>query len=62
DGEIVAEPHKHTVWTKVTMPENAQVMRDIKEKFTKSYTVNLGNYEVFDEHVHNPRALEVEVA
>lgn len=61
DGEIVAEPHKHTLWTKVTMPENAQVMRDIKEKFTKSYTVNLGNYEVFDEHVHNPRAIEVEV-
>jgi formylmethanofuran dehydrogenase subunit A len=62
NGEIVAEPHKHTLWTKVTMPENTQVMRDIKEKFAKSYTVNLENYAVFDEHVHNPRALEVEVA
>jgi formylmethanofuran dehydrogenase subunit A len=62
NGEIVAEPHKYTLWTKVTMPENAQVMRDIKEKFTKSYTVNLENYAVFDEHVHNPRALEITIA
>jgi len=60
NGEIVAEPQKHTIWTKVSVPENAQVMRDIKEKFTKSYTVNLENYAVFDEHVHNPRAIEVE--
>jgi len=62
DGTIAHEPHKYTLWTKVTMPDNAQVMRDIKEKFTKSYTVNLENYAVFDEHVHNPRAIEVEVA
>ena len=44
------------------MPENAQVMRDIKEKFTKDYTVNLENYSVFDDHVYRPRAFEVEVA
>jgi len=62
NGEIVAEPKGHTIWTKVTMPENLQVMRDIKEKFTKSYTVNLENYAVFDDHVYRPRALEVEVA
>lgn len=62
DGEIIAEPHKYTLWTKVNMPENAQVMHDIKEKFTKNYTVNLENYAVFDEHVHNPRAIELDVA
>ncbi len=61
DGEIVAEPQGHTIWTKVTMPENTQVIRDIKEKFTKSYTVNLENYAVFDDHVYNPRAIEVNV-
>jgi len=37
-------------------------MHDIKEKFTKNYTVNLENYAVFDEHVHNPRAIELDVA
>jgi len=62
DKKIVAEPHNYTLWTKVNMPENAQVMHDIKEKFTRNYTVNLENYAVFDEHIHNPRAIEVEVA
>ena len=62
NGEIAAEPKGHTFWTKVNMPLNAQVMRDITEKFTKSYTVNLENYAVFDDHVHHPRAIEVDVA
>jgi formylmethanofuran dehydrogenase subunit A len=62
DGQITAEPPKYTLWTKVNIAENAQVMHDIKEKFTKNYTVNLENYAVFDEHVHNPRAIELDVA
>ncbi len=63
DGEIVAEPHKYTLWTKVNgIPDNAQLIHDLKEKFDKNYTVNFENYAVFDEHVHNPRAIEVEVA
>jgi len=62
DGEIASEPKGYTLWTKVSMPENAQVIRDIKEKFTKDYTVNLENYSVFDDHVYRPRAIEVEVA
>ncbi len=62
EGNIVAEPKGDTIWTKVSMPENAQVMHDIRETFARSYSVNLGNYPVFDEHVHNPRAIEVTVA
>jgi formylmethanofuran dehydrogenase subunit A len=62
DGEITSEPKGYTLWTKVSIPENAQVIRDIKEKFTKDYTVNLENYSVFDDHVYRPRAIEVEVA
>ena len=62
DKKIVAEPHKYTIWTKVNMPDNAQVMHDIKEKFARNYTVNLENYAVCDEHVHNARAIELDVA
>ena len=63
DGDIVAEPHKYTLWTKVNgIPDNTQLMHDLKEKFDKNYTVNFDNYAVFDEHLHNPRAIEVEVA
>lgn len=62
DGQIVAEPHKYTLWAKVNIAENAQVMHDIKEKFSRNYTVNLENYAVFDEHVHNARPIELDVA
>ncbi|MDD4126307.1 MAG: formylmethanofuran dehydrogenase subunit A [Methanomicrobium sp.] len=61
NGVVVAGTPKYTIWTDVKMPENLQVERDIREKFTKYYTVDLENYMVFDEHVHNPRAIEVEV-
>ena len=61
NGQIVAEPKKHTIWTDVKMAANAQVMHDLVEKFAKNYTVNLDNYAVFDEHVHHPRAITVEV-
>jgi formylmethanofuran dehydrogenase subunit A len=59
DGTITAEPDRHTIWTNVSMPENKQVMRDISEKFSTGYTVNLENYKICNEHVHNPRAIEV---
>lgn len=60
DGKIVAEPPKHTLWTKVNMPENTQVMHDIREKFSTSYSINLENYPVFDENIHNARAIELD--
>ena len=61
DGKITAEPLKYTLWTKVNMAENAQVMHDIKEKFMRNYSVSFENYAVFDENVHNPRPIELDV-
>ncbi|PKL58743.1 MAG: formylmethanofuran dehydrogenase subunit A, partial [Methanomicrobiales archaeon HGW-Methanomicrobiales-4] len=61
EGKITAEPDKHTIWTRALMPENLQVIRDITEKFSSGYTVNLDNYAVSPEHVYNPRALEVKI-
>jgi len=62
DGEVVEEVGKRTIWTDVKVPENNQVKRDITERFLRNYTLNLDNYPVFDEHVHNPRIIEVETS
>ncbi|NLB01157.1 MAG: formylmethanofuran dehydrogenase subunit A [Methanomicrobiales archaeon] len=59
-GEIVAEPPKRTVWVDVKVPENAQVQRDIYEHFLRHYSVGVENYQLFDEHLHNPRVIEVD--
>jgi len=46
----------------ITVPENHQVTRDIKEKFSSSYTVNMDNYILSDEYVINPRAIKVQAS
>jgi len=35
-------------------------MRDIKDKFLRYYSVNMGNYEVTRHFLTNPMAIEVE--
>jgi formylmethanofuran dehydrogenase subunit A len=62
DGDIVGEPAKRAIWVDVKVPENAQVQRDIYEHFLKHYSLKLANYSLFEEHVHNPRVIEVNVA
>lgn len=59
DGIIVNEPEKRTIWVDVRVPDNPQVERDIHETFLRHYTVNLENYHVLEEHVHNPRVIEI---
>jgi len=69
DGVLCVENHeivnysmpKKTVWVNSIVPENKQVERDIRDKFLHSYTVDLENYAVFDEHVHNPYAIKVDI-
>ncbi|CCJ36450.1 formylmethanofuran dehydrogenase subunit A [Methanoculleus bourgensis MS2] len=59
-GEVVSEPAKRTVWVDVKVPENAQVQRDIYEHFLRHYSVGVENYKLFEEHLHNPRVIEVD--
>ena len=40
--------------------ENPQVMRDVKEKFLRYYTVTLNNYEVTGHYLPNPYVIEVD--
>ncbi|MDK2974170.1 MAG: formylmethanofuran dehydrogenase subunit [Methanofollis sp.] len=61
DGEILATPPKLALWVNAKVPENAQVRRDIYEKFRKYYSVNLENYPVRDELAPNQRVIELDI-
>ncbi|HXW99539.1 MAG TPA: formylmethanofuran dehydrogenase subunit A [Methanomicrobiales archaeon] len=61
DGEITSHGNKRTVWVNPKVKENAQVARDIHEKFAKDYTVNLDNYPVRDYLAPNPLVIDVDV-
>jgi formylmethanofuran dehydrogenase subunit A len=61
DGKFVSEGKKRTLWVDAKVNENTQVMRDVKEKFLKYYTVSEKNYEVTGKHfIPNPFAIEVD--
>ena len=59
--EIVSNGNKRTLWVNARVHENPQVMRDVREKFLRYYTVTLNNYEVRGHHyVPNPYVIEVD--
>jgi formylmethanofuran dehydrogenase subunit A len=61
DRKFVSEGKKRTLWVDAKVNENPQVMRDVKEKFLKFYTVTEKNYEVAGKHfIPNPYAIEVD--
>jgi formylmethanofuran dehydrogenase subunit A len=61
DRKFVSEGKKRTLWVDAKVNENPQVMRDVKEKFLKFYTVTEKNYEVTGRHfIPNPLAIEVD--
>ena len=60
DGEIVSNGNKRTLWVNAHVNENPQVMRDVKEKFLRYYTVTLNNYEVTGHYLQNPYVIEVD--
>ncbi|MCC7469273.1 MAG: hypothetical protein IT504_08800, partial [Burkholderiaceae bacterium] len=50
-----------TIWVDAKVNENPQVMRDIKDKFLRYYSVTLGNYDVTKHFLSvNPRVIEVD--
>jgi formylmethanofuran dehydrogenase subunit A len=60
DHEIVSNGNKRTLWVNAKVNENPQVMRDVKEKFLRYYTVSLNNYEVSGHYLPNPYVIEVD--
>ncbi|WP_067074751.1 formylmethanofuran dehydrogenase subunit A [Methanoculleus horonobensis] len=60
DHEIASNGNKRTLWVNAKVNENPQVMRDVKEKFLRYYTVTLNNYEVSGHYLPNPYVIEVD--
>jgi formylmethanofuran dehydrogenase subunit A len=61
EHKIVSNGNKRTLWVNAKVNENTQVMRDVKEKFLRYYTVTQNNYEVAGHHyVPNPYVIEVD--
>lgn len=58
DGQIVSEPAKKTFWVDAKTPESKQVIRDVREKFLRYYTVTQANYEVPDSYAPHPYVIE----
>jgi len=60
NGEIVSNGNKRTIWVDAKVNENPQVMRDIRDKFLRYYSVTMNNYEVSNHFLPNPMAIEVD--
>jgi formylmethanofuran dehydrogenase subunit A len=60
DHEIASNGNKRTLWVNAKVDENPQVMRDVKEKFLRYYTVTFNNYEVTGHYLPNPYVIEVD--
>ncbi len=60
DREIVSNGNKRTIWVHAKVNENPQVMRDIKDKFLRYYSVTQANYDVSKHFVPNPYVIEVD--
>ncbi|MGF3497755.1 MAG: formylmethanofuran dehydrogenase subunit A [Methanolinea tarda] len=60
NGEIVSNGNKRTLWVKAKVNENPQVMRDIRDKFLRYYSVTQANYDVSSHFVPNPHVIEVD--
>ena len=55
NGEVVNNGNKRTLWVDAKVRDNPLVMRDIKEKFLKYYSVTQANYESLGHHfIPNP--------
>ncbi|RZN14131.1 MAG: formylmethanofuran dehydrogenase subunit A [Methanosarcinales archaeon] len=56
NGEITATPEGRTFWVNASVPEedNTRLMKDLRLKFRKYYSINLANYMVQDNYVKHP--------
>jgi formylmethanofuran dehydrogenase subunit A len=62
DGAIVATPHGRTLNVRVDVgvdPNDEALFTDIKEKFEKYYSVNIGNYPVQDAYLPYPLNINI---
>ena len=60
NGKVVDTGRKQTFWVDIRMPENKQVMHDVREKFLKYYSLSEANYPVPESYVPNPHVIAVD--
>jgi formylmethanofuran dehydrogenase, subunit A (EC 1.2.99.5) len=62
DGTIVDMGKKHTFWVDVNVPENKQVMHDIREKFLRYYSLTEANYPVPESYAPHQHIISVDAS
>lgn len=64
DGEIKSMPAGRTFWVSADVPEqqSEEIMKDMRMKFRKYYSINLGNYMVQDAYVTHPSVVKAGVS
>ncbi|WP_088334667.1 formylmethanofuran dehydrogenase subunit A [Methanopyrus sp. KOL6] len=62
EGVVVNEPVGRTYWVDIKVPEDLleEVKEDLKTKFRKYYSVNMGNYEVQDVYIPKEERIEID--
>lgn len=64
DGEIKSTPAGRTFWVSADVPQqqSEEIMKDMRMKFRKYYSINLGNYMVQDAYVTHPSVVKAGVS
>ncbi len=62
DGNVVKEIFGDTIYVDVKVDETLEqeIMKDLKEKFTKYYSVNLDNYPVTEEYANSWKVIKID--
>ncbi|HOX35516.1 MAG TPA: formylmethanofuran dehydrogenase subunit A, partial [Methanoregulaceae archaeon] len=59
-GKVVDMGQKKTFWVDAKVPENKQVMHDVREKFLRYYSVNENNYPVPESYAPHQHIITVD--
>ncbi len=64
DGEIKSTPAGRTFWVSADVPQqqSEEIMKDMRMKFRKYYSINLGNYMVQDAYVTHSSVVKAGVS
>ncbi len=62
DGNVVKEVFGDTIYVDVRVDESLEqeIMKDLKEKFTRYYSINLENYPVTDEYANSWKVIKID--
>lgn len=61
-GKITNSPHGRTYWVDVKIPEKIEkeIIKELKEKFWRYYTVNINNYPISVNYLPRPEPISID--